>query len=170
VHFTWPGGTWGVPEPEEPPRQQHNTVLGIPETRADGFSVLAIENQSCALWAFPTADKADDPEIYQADLGDDDYGPWHPLGMRRSGFLEVMAVWNQANGGAVPSVVGQLPSTGSARLASSPVVTETPWFKVQLVGDIRVCVAGNDVYAWGASRDALRMMVRSLPLAWSDLE
>ena len=170
VYFTWPGGTWSVPGDSVPSVAQHNAILSPPERREDGFTVIAVENQSCALWAHRTDDGAADPELYQSDLGDESYGPWQPLGLGRRRFVETMAIWNEANGGVLPSAVGGAGEVTSELIRDWRTVFESQWFTVFEQAGVRVCRAGDDLYLWGHDVDDVREAIHTLQLVWSDLE
>jgi hypothetical protein len=170
VTFTWPGGTWAIPDRSGLVALPHNEILACPEPAPDAMSVVAVENPGCARWAHRASDASVDPEIYQSDLGDEEYGPWLPVGFRRRAFVAAMELWNEANGGVLPSAFGEAGDRTDLLLGRATVLSATPWFTVYQLDGVRACRAGKDVYLWGGAPDDVRGAVRHLQLPWSDLE
>ncbi len=113
----------------------------------------------------------DAAEVYQSDLGDQDYGPWLPTGLSRAAFLGDLTLWNRANGGAAVSVVGAQGKETSACLRALTLASERPDFTVYTHGSSEVAVSPDgDVYVWGPHEHVVRAVAAELRLAWDDLE
>jgi hypothetical protein len=127
VEYQWPGGTWSE-ESALPLRAPHNRVLAAPCEDDQGMVVFAEEDERCSLWGCRGEPTDDAAEVYQSDLGDEDHGPWLPMGVSRAAFLSDLMLWNRANGGAAASVVGAQGKETAARLRALTLTLERPDF------------------------------------------
>jgi hypothetical protein len=133
--------------------------------------VFAEENQRCALWGYRADQAGLDREAYQTDLGEKDYGPWHPTGLSERTFMTQFGLWNQANGGSAVSVVGERSERTASSLDLLPLILESSDFRVHRSGSAQVASSPDgDIYVWGPHEHVVRATVAQLSLAWDDLE